>query len=170
MTTVSLNTLAEFAAELAALKNRVTELEDREAIRNAIASYGPAVDSNRVDDAAQLWAEKGAYEVAGFGSHTGPVAISALLQADYHQQLLRDGCAHILSPLQISLQGDTAVALGYSCVLRHSAGAYTTERASANRWELRKQTSEEGSAWLVTRRLNALLDGGAAGKAVLSFE
>ena len=170
MTTVELNTLAEFAAELAALKSRVMELEDREAIRNAIASYGPAVDSNRVDDAAQLWAEKGAYEVAGFGSHTGPAAISALLQADYHQQLLRDGCAHILSPLQINLQGDTAVALGYSCVLRHSAGAYTTERASANRWELRKQTSAQGSAWLVTRRLNALLDGGAAGKAVLCFE
>ena len=170
MTTVELNTLAEFAAELAALKSRVMELEDREAIRNAIASYGPAVDSNRVDDAAQLWAEKGAYEVAGFGSHTGPAAISALLQADYHQQLLRDGCAHILSPLQINLQGDTAVALGYSCVLRQSAGAYTTERASANRWELRKQTSAQGSAWLVTRRLNALLDGGAAGKAVLCFE
>ena len=39
MTSVERNTLAEFAAELAALKSRVTELEDREAIRNAIASY-----------------------------------------------------------------------------------------------------------------------------------
>ena len=170
MTSLERNTLAEFAAELAALKSRVTELEDREAIRNAIASYGPAVDSNRVHDAANLWTSDGAYEVAGFGSHTGPVAISALLQADYHQQLLRDGCAHILSPLQINLQGDRAVALGYSCVLRHSAGAYTTERASANRWELRKHIGEQGSAWLVTRRLNALLDGGAAGQAVLRFE
>lgn len=166
MTSVERNTLAEFAAELAALKSRVTELEDREAIRNAIASYGPAVDSNRVHDAANLWTSDGAYEVAGFGSHTGPVAISALLQADYHQQLLQDGCAHILSPLQIQLQGERAVALGYSCVFRHHAGAYTAERIAANRWELCKQAG----VWRVSRRLTALLDGGAAGQAALRFD
>ena len=91
---------------------------------------------------------------------------NTVVQADYHQQLLQDGCAHILSPLQIQLQGERAVALGYSCVFRHHAGAYTAERIAANRWELCKQAG----VWRVSRRLNALLDGGAAGQAALRFD
>ena len=165
MTSLELNTLAEFAAELAALKSRVTELEDREAIRNAIASYGPAVDSNRVHDAANLWTSDGAYEVAGFGSHTGPVAISALLQADYHQQLLQDGCAHILSAPHIQLCGQQAVAVNYSVVLRHQGEAYVPERVAANRWELEKTAGQ----WQVRCRSNALLDGSPAAHDLLDL-
>ena len=152
--------------QILALQNRLQALEDREAIAQLIASYGPAVDSNRLQDAAALWAEGGEYAVAGFGAHTGRAALADLLAAPHHQQLLQDGCAHILSPLQIQLQGERAVALGYSCVFRHHAGAYTAERIAANRWELCKQAG----VWRVSRRLNALLDGGAAGKAVLCFE
>ena len=144
--------------QILALQNRLQALEDREAIRQLIASYGPAVDSHRLQDAAALWAEDGEYAVAGFGAHTGRGALADLLAAPHHQQLLRDGCAHILSAPTIALHGDQAVALNYSVVLRHQGGAYLPERVAANRWELEKTEGQ----WQVRRRSNALLDGSAA--------
>ena len=144
--------------QILALQNRLQALEGREAIAQLIASYGPAVDSNRLQDAAALWAEDGQYAVAGFGAHAGRAALVDLLAAPHHQQLLRDGCAHILSAPYIQLHGQRAVALNYSVVLRHQGDAYTPERVAANRWELEKTEGQ----WQVRRRSNALLDGSAA--------
>ena len=142
--------------QILALQNRLQALEDREAIRQLIASYGPAVDSHRLEEAAALWAEDGEYVVAGFGAHTGRGALVDLLAAPHHQQLLQDGCAQ--SAPTIALHGDQAVALNYSVVLRHQGGAYLPERVAANRWELEKTEGQ----WQVRRRSNALLDGSAA--------
>lgn len=144
--------------QILALQNRLQALEDREAIAQLIASYGPAVDSNRLQDAAALWAEDGQYAVAGFGAHAGRAALVDLLAAPHHQQLLRDGCAHILSAPYIQLHGQRAVALNYSVVLRHQGDAYTPERVAANRWELEQVDGH----WRLLSRRNALLDGSAA--------
>ncbi len=159
--------MKELQMQMAALQQRLQALEDREAIRQLIARYGPAVDSQRLQDAAAIWAEDGRYSVAGFGTHQGRAALTALLQAPHHQQLLADGCAHVLSPLHIQLDGDEAVAVGYSCVFRHQAetGHYVAERVAANRWLLQKQ----GGQWQVSLRENALLDGSAAAHAVLEI-
>lgn len=152
--------------QINALQNRVQVLEDRAAITQLIATYGPAVDSNRLQDAAALWAEDGEYAVAGFGQHQGRQALQDLLAAPHHQQLVADGCAHILSAPHIALQGVRAVAVNYSCVFRWNGQSYSAERIAANRWELEK--TAEG--WQVKRRVNALLDGSAAAHAVLGLD
>ena len=151
--------------QILALQNRLQALEDREAIRQLIASYGPAVDSNRPQGAAALWAEDGEYAVAGFGAHTGRAALVDLLAAPHHQQLLQDGCAHILSAPHIQLSGQQAVAVNYSVVLRHQGEAYVPERVAANRWELEKTAGQ----WQVRRRSNALLDGSPAAHDLLDL-
>ena len=151
--------------QILALQNRLQALEDREAIRQLIASYGPAVDSNRLQDAAALWAEGGEYVVAGFGAHTGRAALVDLLAAPHHQQLLQDGCAHILSAPHIQLCGLRAVAVNYSVVLRHQADGYMPERVAANRWELEKSHGH----WQVRCRSNALLDGSPAAHDLLDL-
>lgn len=153
------------ATRLAALEARLTELEDREAIRNLIASYGPLADSGDAVGVAALWCDDGVYEVGGFGANRGHAAIAALIEGPTHQQLMHDGCAHLLGPVHIRIDGAQAVALGHSCVLRHRDGGFEACRVSANRWELAR---EADGRWRVTRRSNRPLDGDPAARALLS--
>lgn len=148
---------------LAAIEARLAELEDREAIRNLIASYGPLADGGDADGVAQLWAADGEYAVGGFGEHRGHAAIAGLITGPTHQQLLRDGCAHLLGPVHIRIEGERAEAVGHSCVFRCTGTGFEVHRVSANRWELRKT---EGR-WQVERRINRPLDGEEAARALL---
>lgn len=149
--------------EIEALARRVRLLEDRETIRNLIAAYGPAADSGEVAAAAALWSKTGVYDVGGMGLSVGRAAIEALLMGETHQSLIRDGAAHVLSPLHLDINGDDAVAIGYSCVFRRRDGGFVADRVSANRWELRR----EDGTWRVTRRVNRLLDGAAEARDLL---
>ena len=142
---------------------RLAALEDREAIRDLIARYGPLVDSGRVAEAAELWAEDGVYEVGGYGEHVGPDAIRELLEGPDHQGLIAGGAAHVLSPPVIALDGDTAVAQTYSVVFRRAGAAWEAYRVSANEWHLRRT----GAGWRVARRINRLLDGAAEARELI---
>ena len=64
-------------ARLVTLETQLTELQDREAIRNLIASYGPLADCGDADRVAGLWQDDGVYEVGGFGASQGHAAIAA---------------------------------------------------------------------------------------------
>ena len=146
------------------LSARLRALEDREAIRDLIASYGPLADTGNAAALAALWHEDGAYAVDGMGESTGRAAIAALITGPVHQQLMADGCAHVLSPVTIELDGDRATARGYSCVFRWTGESWEAARVSANRWELARHNGQ----WQVTRRDNALLNGDEAARALLT--
>ena len=100
----------------------------------------------------------------GFAAAVGREAVAGLIAGPVHQQLLADGCAHVLGPVAIDLAGDTAKARGHSVVLRWTGERFEVHRVSANRWELVR--GAEG--WQVTRRDNALLQGNAAARALLT--
>jgi hypothetical protein len=144
-----------------ALAARLQALEDREAIRELIACYGPAADSG--EGVAALFDTAGVYAVGGMGESHGRPAIAALLDGPVHRQLLADGCAHLLGPVAIDLTDDTATARGLSLVFRWNGRNWDAVRVSANRWQL----ARGGAGWAVTRRDNALLDGDAAARALL---
>lgn len=143
-------------ANLADRENRIRHLEDVEAIRNIIASYGPLADSGDAEGVAALWSENGAYDVGGFGVSKGREDIAALITGETHKSLMAQGCAHMLSPHHIVLNGDKAVATGYSTVFRKVGDVYEAWRVSANRWELERQPDEN---WLVALRVNRPVDG-----------
>lgn len=150
-------------ARLARLEARLRDLEDREAIRNLIAAYGPAADSGDCAGAAAAWAAEGSYDIDGFGIVEGPAGIAAILEGAHHQQLIAGGAAHVLSPLAITLSGDTATAVGYSCVFRHAGDGFEAHRVAANRWTLVRA----GGQWRIACRVNRLLNGAEAARAVL---
>ena len=77
---------------------------------------------------------------------------------------MRDGCAHLLGPVHIHIEGEQAVAVGHSCVLRHRDGGFEAYRVSANRWEL---TKDADGTWRVSKRSNRLLDGNPLAPALL---
>ncbi len=147
------------------LETRLRILEDKEAIRELIAHYGPLADSGDSEGVAALWAEDGSYAVGGMAAANGRAAIAGLIDGETHRQLMRSGCAHLLGPVAIELDGDVAIARGHSVVFRHINAGFEVWRVSSNRWEL-----ERGSeGWLVRRRVNAPLDGSEAARALLSL-
>lgn len=147
-----------------ALEARLQALEDREAIRDLIAGYGPLADTGAAELVAGLWAEDGSYAVAGMDEAKGRDAIAGLIAGPVHQALLAQGCAHLLGPVAITLDGDRATARGHSVVFRHGPGGFVVHRVAANRWELERGV--EG--WRVRHRANALLDGNAMARTLLS--
>jgi uncharacterized protein (TIGR02246 family) len=149
---------------MAGLEQRLQALEDREAIRDLIASYGPLADSGDSEGVAALWAQDGIYAIAGMVEAKGREAIAALITAPMHSQLMDDGCAHLLGPVAIDLAGDIATARGHSVVLHWKGEAFEVLRVAANRWQL----ARTGEGWKVTRRDNAMLQGSGAARALLN--
>lgn len=147
-----------------ALSRRLLLLEDREAIRELIAGYGPLADTADAAGVAALWSDDGVYAVGGMGESQGHAAIAALIDGPVHRQLMADGCAHLLGPVAIALEGDRATARGYSAVFRWNGAVWEAVRVSANRWTL----ARGDGGWEVTRRDNALMDGSEAGRALLA--
>ncbi len=146
------------------LARRLAALEDRAAIAALVASYGPAADSGDAAGAAALWSEDGTYDVGGFGEARGRAEIAGLIESTEHRALMAAGCAHLLGPLAITVEGDTAAACGHSVVFRRTeAGGFEAYRVSANRWSFARIEGQ----WQVTQRRNALLDGDEAARALL---
>lgn len=143
---------------------RLRLLEDRAAIADLIASYGPLADSGDAGRLAALWTADGEYTVGGFGTAHGHAQIAALIEGETHQALMAQGCAHVLSPHTIAIAGDRAEAKGHSVVLRTDGESYEAWRVSANRWTF-VRTAE---GWRVSRRENAPLDGSAAARVLLA--
>ncbi len=146
-------------------EERLRALEDRAAIADLLASYGPLADSGDAAGVAALWVADGEYAVGGFGTARGHDAIAAFITGPVHQDLMAKGCAHILSPHAIRVDGDHAVATGYSVVFRRDGEAFIPYRVSANRWTFVRTLR----SWRVERRDNAPLNGEEAARALLAL-
>jgi uncharacterized protein (TIGR02246 family) len=140
-------------------------LEDRAAIADLIARYGPLADAGDAAGVAALWTDDGIYAVDGFPEAHGHAAIAALIEGPVHQELMARGCAHLLGPAAITLAGDRATALCHSVVLAKSGEGWEPVRVAANRWELARTPD----GWRVVRRDNALLDGRERARALFGM-
>jgi hypothetical protein len=149
-------------ARLAALEDRVRQLEDQLAIVHLINSWGPAVDTGSSHEAGALWDEGGVLE-SDMSRLEGPAAVVAMVESDGQQSLIQHGCAHVQSAPIVTVDGDRAVAIAYSQVFLHADNGYEVWRVSANRWECQRKT--EG--WRLTRCVNRVIDGEPAARSVL---
>lgn len=134
------------------LVRRVQALEDELAIHRLIVRYGLAVDTGDAERAAELFTEDTVYDVDGPLRMEGREAVRAMVRGARHQAMLPN-CAHQIGPAIVELDGDRAVATGYSRVyLRKNAGI-EIYRVSFNRWELERRAGE----WQIARRTTRLL-------------
>jgi hypothetical protein len=148
-------------SDVADLEIRLLRLEDEAAIRRVILSYGPAADSGLSRIAADLWLEDGEYDWDANGKpHQGSASVGSMLQGDTHRQLMSEGVAHFGGPLLLEVNGDTAMAINYSLVMRSEDNRFYLWRVSAVRWDLERW----GSKWRVRRRTNRLLDETGVGR------
>lgn len=150
-------------SRLARLEARVERLEDELAITQMIASYGPLVDAGEADAVAGLWAQDGEYDVEGWHMRSRD-DVRAMVLSDGHQRLIAGGCTHILAPAQVTVEGDEAVAVCESLLVRHREGGYSVRRAGANHFRLRRLP--EG--WRIVHRTTRALDGSAEARDLLA--
>lgn len=74
------------------LTARITALEDRQAIADLIAGYGPAVNSLDGAGAAVIWARDGVYQIGPGWTFDGRAAITALPELPQHRGYVAQGC------------------------------------------------------------------------------
>lgn len=150
-------------SRLETLEARLLELEDRAAIMQLIASYGPAADTCSQGVIAGLWTDNGIYSVVGTATYEGKAAVGALVENATHQDYVRRGCSHVMAMPHIVIDGDHAVATGYSQVFARDGDYWRVDRASANRWELVRTPD----GWRVAARYNHLMDGSESSRDLL---
>ncbi len=146
------------------LHERLQVIEDRLALADLIARYGPAVDSGDGKSLARDWCEEAVYAGDGW-EFRGREAIAGIPDFPQHRAFMAQGCAHVLGPHAITLSGDTASARGHSLVMVHAQaqGLWQVVRASANLWQFRR----EPQGWRILRRDLRPLDGSPAAQALL---
>ena len=147
------------------IEERLQELEDREAIRQAICGYGYAVDGCNAEAVGAFYVEDGIYAVGDIGAYAGRADIAAITRSDTHLSLVNAGCAHVSTPPYIVIDGDRAVATCHTMVPLRRDGEYFILRLSASRIELARQAD---FGWKITHRQNYMQDGGPDGPALLA--
>jgi ketosteroid isomerase-like protein len=141
-------------ARIQQLEDRLQSLEDELAVWRLVNSYGPAVDSGNSEAASGIWTEDGVYDI-GSDTWSGRAAIAGMVEGEGHQGLIHEGAAHVMALPQVRLDGDTAVATGYSRVYRRVDDGFRVWRVAANRWELVRTAA----GWRCVRRTTRLMDG-----------
>lgn len=156
----------ELRATVAALEARLQAVEDHIDITQLIAQYGPAVDSGSAEAAGALWTEEGTFAAVPFLDMRGRAQIEAMVASDGHQDLILNGCAHVLTVPHVVVEGDTARGRSYALNIRWDpeADRFWVARVSANTW--RWERTSHG--WRVAERVNANLDGTSEHRAMLA--
>ncbi|MBF6354997.1 nuclear transport factor 2 family protein [Nocardia higoensis] len=156
--------MTDTADLVADLLDRVRALEDKAAVHDVLTAYGPAVDAGDAEAVGRLWAEDAVYDI-DIRVMRGREAITEMVRTAPHQDYIHEGCGHLLDPVHIRVDGDTALATCHSLLLRHNddEDSFRVWRVSANRFEL----ARIDGTWLITRRTARLLDGSAAARDLL---
>lgn len=147
------------------IEDRLQELEDREAIRQAICGYGYAMDGCNGPAVGSFYTEDGIYAVGDIGAFEGRAAVEGITRSESHLGLVGTGCAHVSTPPYIVIDGDRAVATCHTMVPMRRGGEYFIARLSASRIELARQTD---GGWRIVHRQNYMQDGSKDGPALLA--
>ena len=148
---------------LAALEARLQVLEDERDIARLIAAYGPLVDAGAAQEVAALWTDDGVYDVDEVYLE-GIESIAKMVESSAHRSWIRGGCAHVVGPPRITVDGDDAVAVCHSLMVVNTDDGFVVRRATANHWQLRRTPD----GWRATIRTNRILDGRDESPALLA--
>jgi uncharacterized protein (TIGR02246 family) len=133
------------------LSRRLQAVENELAIQKLITRYGFAVDIGDADRTAEVFAEDGIYD-ADVRLMRGRKDVRDMVRSQRHQQMV-GRCAHQIGPAVVKVDGDRAIAVGYSRVYLRGEDGIGIYRVSYNHWTLERRESQ----WLITYRRTRLL-------------
>jgi len=146
--------MADIEARLAALEQRVRQLEDQVAIYQILSTYGAAADGASDKAMTDLWTDDAVYD-AQIVAFNGKAEILAMLKSDMHQQIITGGAAHVIGMPSVRIEGDVAVATCCARLYRKDGDSYRAWRVTACRWDLVRMAK----GWRIKSRVNKLLNG-----------
>jgi SnoaL-like domain len=152
------------AEELAAMDKRISELEDKLAIMQVVAGYGPSVDGGAAREAGSLWTTDSWYDTDSSPAAATPhgrVGIEEAAKRFFEDPV---GLAHISHMPLIKVEGDRATVVNHSNTFHQEGDGFRIGRVSSNRWDL---VRVDGN-WQIERRINRLLNGSRESKDVLA--
>lgn len=147
------------------IEQRLQELEDREAIRQAVCGYGYAVDGCNAEAVGSFYVDEGVYAVGDIGAYEGRANIEAITRDKGHLGLVAAGVAHMATSPYIVIDGDRAVATCHTMVPMHGENGFFIGRLSASRLEFARQAD---GGWKIVHRQNWMLNGDKEGPAMLA--
>ena len=112
--------------------------------------------AGNADKVGALWAEDAVYDV-DIRNMNGRAEIMEMVRTSPHQDYIKNGCGHLLDPVNIVVDGDTAVATCHSQLLlrNQDEDSFRVWRVTANRFDLKKIDG----TWQIQRRTSRVLDG-----------
>lgn len=157
--------MTDTADLVASLLERVQVLEDKAAIQEVLSAYGPAVDAGDADAVGELWAEDAVYDI-DIRVMEGRDEITEMVRTRPHQDYVNEGCGHLLDPVHIRVDGDTAAATCHSMLLRRNldSDSFRVWRVTANRFDLARIDGK----WKIKRRTARVLNGSAEARELLA--
>lgn len=132
---------------IAELELRVRELEDERAVRHVLVAYGFAVDSGDPEATARLYADDARTVIDHTVEIHGSAGMHEMVLGPEHQAII-PGAAHVMGPLEVSVHGDLAVAVGYATTFTRTDGTVGVWRQSVNFWRLRRELD----GWRIAER------------------
>lgn len=165
--------MTDVEQRLAALEERARQLEDLEAIREAIARYGFYADLGLSEEYVRNWTPDGIYDTGPNGVVRGHDELRTLVtdpNGVHKREVEGHGSQHTGVNLVIRVDGDSAWAEGYSIVvISNGAEGYRIFTAGYNHWELRRDDGH----WRIAARRRAdigdvHLPGGTWGGSVMT--
>lgn len=148
--------MADLEKRVAKLEAGLRAAEDELAIIRLVASYGPLIDCGSLELGPALFDTDGVYDLS-YGRTTGPAEFTALLKTDAHQDLLKQGVAHVMGLPWVRVTGDTAVAINSTQLFLREEEGYSIFRVAHNVWKLARLA--DGS-WAIKERINRLIGEG----------
>jgi hypothetical protein len=163
--------------QIAELKRRLREVEDRLSIYQLVASYGPTLDGGMVPEAGQFWTEDGWDDVRV--PNAGPDGLHGRTAIDGIARICREtnyGVAHIAQLPVVTVDGDRATVIGHTNAYLQEEGefyrdgignpqpAFQAILVASARWDL---VRIDGN-WRVQRRTTRILDGSDESKDVFA--
>ena len=146
-------------AQVAALQQRVQQLEDQQQIRKVLIAYGEYLDARDYAGYASLFAHDGVW-TGGFGSATGPAQIQAMLEENLGKAepgFINKSSFHLMTTMNVEVDGDTATARSRYLFFTKTAddkpapslaGRYVDEFVREDgKWKIRHRTTHGVIPW-----------------------
>jgi hypothetical protein len=145
------------------LATRLRELEDKFAVLQVVAAYGPTVDAGAERQAGAIWTTESWYDTDSSPAAAVPHGRAGIEGAARRFRDDTSGLAHISHLPVIRIDGDRATVVNHSNTFQRDGDGFRVDRVSANRWDL---VRVDGS-WQIERRVNRLVDGSPVARDVL---
>jgi SnoaL-like domain len=156
----------DLRADMTTLAAKLRHVEDQLELIQLVAQYGPNVDSGSAEATAALWTDDGTFDAVGVITMRGHDEIVGMVNGAGHQNLILNGCGHVLTTPHVVVEGDDAHGRSYALNIRWDPATerFWVARVSANTWRFRRTPD----GWRITERINANLDGTPEHRAMLA--